>query len=102
MTVTLPPHEGVEIKALMQKGQQFVFNWSTDGGPVNFDMHGERPNAGDEFTSYWKEKQKTTAQGAFVAPFDGSHGWYWHNRSDQPVAVTVKVSGFYEKLYQPH
>jgi hypothetical protein len=98
MSLTLQPAEGAEIKASMRKGNQFVFNWAAEGGPVNFDMHGEKPNAGDKFTSYWKAMQQTGTQGTFVAPFDGTHGWYWRNRSDKPVTVKVKVSGFYEKL----
>lgn len=101
MTITLQEGEGSEIKALMKKGEQFVFAWTTDGGKVNFDMHGEVPNAGEKFTSYWKGKQKASANGLFVAPFDGTHGWYWRNRGDKPVTITVKVSGFYNKLYQP-
>ncbi len=82
----------------MRKGEQFVFNWAVEGGAVNVDMHGEKPNAGDEFTSYWKAKELTSDQGSFVAPFDGTHGWFWRNRGDKPVTVKVKVSGFYEKL----
>ena len=101
MSLTLQPDEGSEIKAAMRKGEQFVFTWVADGGKVNFDMHGEQPNAGEKFTSYWKDKQQTSAQGIFVAPFDGTHGWYWRNRGDKPVTVKVKVSGFYEKLYRP-
>lgn len=101
MSLTLQANEGAEIKAAMRKGEQFVFTWVAMGGKVNFDMHGERPNAGDEFTSYWKDKQQTDAQGTFVAPFDGTHGWYWRNRGDKPVTVKIKVSGFYEKLYRP-
>lgn len=101
MTLTLQPNEGAEIKASMRKGEQFVFSWEAQGGLVNFDMHGEPPNAGSEFTSYWKAQQQTNAQGTFAAPFDGSHGWYWGNRGDKPVTVKVKVSGFYEKLYRP-
>ena len=101
MSLTLQPDEGSEIKAAMRKGEQFVFAWVADGGKVNFDMHGEQPNAGEDFTSYWKDKQQTSAQGIFVAPFDGTHGWYWRNRGDKPVTVKVKVSGFYEKLYRP-
>ncbi|MBU1395295.1 MAG: hypothetical protein KKE84_04030 [Gammaproteobacteria bacterium] len=101
MSLTLQPGEGSEIKASMRKGEQFVFAWAAEGGKVNFDMHGERPNAGDEFTSYSKARQHTRAQGIFVAPFDGTHGWYWRNRGDKPVTVKVNVSGFYEKLYRP-
>lgn len=101
MMLTLQPGEGSEIKATMRQGNQFVFIWTAEGGKVNFDMHGERPNAGAEFTSYWKDKQQTSAQGAFVAPFDGTHGWFWRNRGDQPVTVKVKVSGFYSALQRP-
>lgn len=98
MSLTLQPGEGAEIKATMRKGEQFVYNWAVEGGPVNVDMHGEKLNAGDKFTSYWKGQQLTNDQGTFVAPFDGTHGWYWRNRGDKPVSVKVKVSGFYEKL----
>lgn len=101
MMLTLEPFEGAEIKASMRKGERFVFSWIVQGGKVNVDMHGERPNAGDEFTSYWKDTKQASAQGTFVAPFDGSHGWYWQNRGEQPVTVKVRVSGFYEKLYRP-
>jgi hypothetical protein len=44
--------------------------------------------------------QQTEAQGSFIAPFDGTHGWYWRNRGDQPVTVKLKVSGFYEKIFK--
>lgn len=100
MTLALQPSEGVEVKASMRKGEQFVFNWTVEGGKVNFDMHGEPPGKDDKFTSYWKATQQTEAQGAFVAPFDGTHGWFWRNRGDQPVTVKLKVSGFYEKIFK--
>ena len=101
MSLTLAPGKGAEIKAAMQTGDVFVFSWTSEGGPVNFDMHGERPNAGDEFTSFWEDKQQSSGHGFFTAPFAGAHGWYWVNRGAQPVTVTVKTSGFYAKLYRP-
>lgn len=101
MILVLQPDEGTEIKALMREGDSFVFTWKTEGGPVNFDMHGEPPNAGEEFSSYWRDKAQTSAHGNFIAPFEGTHGWYWRNRGSSPVTVTVRVSGFFEKLYKP-
>lgn len=102
MAVTLQPGEGAEIKALMRKGEQFVFTWATDGAPVKADMHGEPENAKPgEFTTYWKEAQQTGAQGEFTAGFDGIHGWFWRNKGDKPVTITVKVTGFHQKLYRP-
>jgi len=101
MTVVLKPHTGAEIKALMRTGDYFVFRWEATG-PVTMDMHGERPNAGDEFTRYWKEADQTSAQGQFTAPFDGRHGWHWRNRSEKDVTIKVHTAGFYESLFQPH
>ena len=102
MTITLAPHSGQEVKAHMQAGDSFVFSWATTGGPVKVDMHGEKPNAAEgEFTSYWEERAQTSAQGSFTAPFAGTHGWYWRNKGDTPVTVTVKTAGFYKDLFQP-
>ena len=102
LTLDLPPHSGAEIKAHMLKGDSFVFSWHSTGGPVKVDMHGEPVNAADdEFTSYWKERQSEAGQGDFTATFDGTHGWYWRNKSDAPVKVTVKVAGFYKDLFKP-
>lgn len=100
MSITLQPNEGMEIKALMRAGESFVFGW-TSSGPVGFDMHGEKVGAGDEFSSYWKDRDQTAAHGRFVAPFEGTHGWWWKNRGTAPVTITVKVGGYFEKLYVP-
>lgn len=101
MSLTLQPDEGAEIKAAMKGGDVFVFAW-TATGPVNFDMHGEATDAkADEFTSYWKDRGQSSGNGSFTAPFNGNHGWYWRNRGTEPVTVTVKVSGYFEKLFLP-
>ncbi len=101
MSLTLEPGKGAEVKAKMLDGAAFMFSW-TSGGPVNFDMHGEKPDDGDKFTSYWLDNQKTEGHGRFIAPFTGVHGWYWKNKGTVPVTVTVKVSGYFEPLYRPH
>ena len=102
MDIKLPPHQGAEIKAHMQAGDHFVFRWESSGGPVKVDMHGEPPNAGDdEFTTYWKERQLSSAQGSFTAPFTGKHGWYWRNKGETPVTVKLRTTGFYQDLFRP-
>lgn len=101
LSVTLAPGKGAEIKAAMKEGASFVFSWnaSTD---VASDMHGERTGGAEgEYTSYWIEPARKRASGSFTAPFDGSHGWYWLNRGDSPVTVTVEVTGFQEGLFRP-
>jgi hypothetical protein len=97
-TVTLKPDEGLEVKAIMNAGDRIVFDWASEGGPVNFDMHGERFNDGDNFTSYWQGRNEPAANGAFEAPFDGTHGWYWRNRGDETVTIVLQTSGFYDGI----
>ncbi|MEN2747262.1 hypothetical protein [Sphingomonas sp. T9W2] len=98
-TVILEPGKGIEVKARMKAGDSFNFRW-TATGPVRADMHGE-PTGGkeDEFTDYWKQKDVASSQGSFTAPFAGTHGWYWKNREDKPITVTVRLDGFYESVF---
>jgi hypothetical protein len=102
VTIELAPHTGTELKAKMQEGDSFVFEWRSEGGPVKVDMHGERAGAAEgEFTSYWEEREVASAQGAFTAPYSGTHGWYWRNKGETPVKVTLRTTGFYGELFQP-
>jgi hypothetical protein len=102
MILTLLPNQGAEIKAIMDKNTNLVFNWEVKGGVAYFDMHGEALNAiGDEFTSYWEGDNESNTSGAFAAPFDGTHGWYWQNKGSEPIEVHLSTSGFYKELYTP-
>ena len=102
VTLTLASGEGAEVKATMRRGDRFVYTWSTDGGAVDFDMHGEPSvRKGDEFTSHSKKDGQTAAHGSFEAPFDGTHGWFWQNLGAEAVSITLKTSGFYEKIGKP-
>jgi len=99
--VILQPGQGAEIKSKMKPGDNFIFSWNVEGGVVSFDMHGEPPNAGNEFTSYWVGRNQSSANGSFGAPFEGTHGWYWENSGSTPVTVHLTMSGFYDGIYRP-
>lgn len=101
MSLTLQPRTGAEIKALMKQGENLVFEWKVEGGAVSFDMHGERLNAVDEFTSYWLGRDQSNASGTFEAPFEGTHGWYWQNNGNEPVTIHLTTSGHYDDIYRP-
>lgn len=96
MQVTLAPGERAEIKAVMQKDARIAFNWSVDGGHVNFDTHADAP--GISYHGYEKGQQSTGQQGELVAAFDGKHGWFWRNRSAGTVTVTLRVDGAFSEL----
>lgn len=98
VTLTLQPGEGREVKATMKAGEEFEFTWATDRNAVNYDQHGEVFGAAsDEYTSYDKGTKASSA-GKFRAPFDGTHGWYWRNRTEGPVTITVSATGQFSKF----
>ncbi len=100
MTLTLAPGKGAEVKAALKAGDGLVFRWKASGD-VALDMHGEAPGAKGTWTSYAVEAAQREGAGTFVAPFDGTHGWYWLNRGDAPVTVEIEAAGSLEKLYRP-
>lgn len=95
--VRIGPDGEVEYKAKMKTGQAMVYSWAVDRGSVYYDFHGEP--ADPKQSKRYKEVQETKiANGVFVAPFDGKHGWYWLNLTADPIVVTVQLSGFYESF----
>jgi hypothetical protein len=101
MSVTLAPGEGAEIKAQMNAGERLVFSWTSSGGGVDVDMHGEAADKTGCDRSYWTGEFEAGGHGAFEAPMTGNHGWFWQNLNDTPVTITVKTSGFYRRLFKP-
>ena len=95
MSVTLAPGEGAEIKLVMVKGAQANFAWTANGAVVNFDTHGD---GSGENISYEKGRGVAEDEGVLEAAFDGNHGWFWRNRTDAPVTVTLKTSGAYSDI----
>ena len=95
---TLAPGEGVEVKLLMTQGQQAMYLWNADGSVVYHDTHGE--GAGLNI-SYEKGHGVPQDQGTLTAAFDGQHGWWWRNTTDQPVIVSLRAAGDYEKMLHP-
>lgn len=97
MTVTLAPDEGTEIKVDMVKGATVSYEWWTDGGKANFDVHGDSKELKISYHNYSKGSA-TRKSGELVADFDGSHGWFWRNRTKAPLTVTIKTDGEYSSI----
>ena len=96
LTVTLQPAQGIEVKMSMRTLEKAFYAWTTDGGEVYFNMHGEPPNAPKDYAAHRYGKGTSTAEtGELVAAFDGVHGWFWRNRTEQPVKITLKTGGEY-------
>ncbi|MNF50221.1 hypothetical protein D3C84_315110 [compost metagenome] len=96
VTVTLKPGEATEIKLEMLNTATVSYEWTTNGVPVNHDTHGEPYNGPQGYYhSYSKAKQVKGDKGQFTAIFDGTHGWFWRNRSNSEVTITLKTKGEY-------
>lgn len=99
MTVRLKPGQGAEIKVAMRKGAAVRYEWTTQGGSVNYDTHGDPVNAPKGFYhGYGKGRNSGGDAGTLQAAFDGTHGWFWRNRSNAEVTVTLKTSGDYAEI----
>ena len=99
LSVTLKPGQAAEIKLAMRKDTRVHYEWATQGGPVNYDSHGDPVGAAKGFYhGYGKGRNATGDAGMLLAAFDGKHGWFWRNRSDAQVTVTLKTSGGYDKI----
>lgn len=98
-TVRLKPGQGAEIKLTMRKDAAVRYEWATQGGPVNYDTHGDPVNAPKGFYhGYSKGRNSGGDAGTLQAAFDGTHGWFWRNRSGAEVTITLKTSGDYAKI----
>lgn len=96
LIVTLKPGEGAEIKMAMSKGAKARYEWTSAGGRVNHDTHGDGPGGASHSFSKGREVERDS--GELTAPFDGNHGWFWRNRSESEVTVTLKVTGEYSSV----
>lgn len=93
--ITLAPDQGAEIKLVMNEGDVARFTWTSSGGRVNYDTHADRP--GLSYHGYEKGSLQTQT-GALTAAFTGSHGWFWRNRTGQPVTITLRTEGAYTEI----
>lgn len=93
--ITLAPDQGAEIKLVMEDGARVSFTWSSSGGAVNFDTHADRP--GTPYHGYGKGSEQRV-EGELVAAFTGSHGWFWRNRTGEPVTITLRTTGDYTEV----
>lgn len=100
-TITLRPNQGLEVKLDMRRGARVSYSW-TATGPVNYDLHGEPPNPGRNAAhSYKNGRGSLGEQGEFIAAFDGTHGWFWRNRSGRDLTVTLQTQGDYARIIRP-
>ena len=90
----------MEYKYRLEKGKALLYTWKATA-PVNYELHAEPDGAPRGYAqSYEKRDATQEASGTLTAPFPGIHGWYWENKTDQPVTVTLQTAGFYNLAHE--
>lgn len=90
--VILTPGEGTEFKLTMEEGATARFSWVSEGGPINFDTHGD---GGGQSISYEKGRGVPEDEGELKAAFTGNHGWFFRNRNDNDITLVLRTGGDY-------
>jgi hypothetical protein len=99
ISIELKPNQATEVKLSMPKGASVNFDWNASGGGLNYDTHGDPVGASKDFYhGYGKGRNETQKVGILTAAFDGKHGWFWRNRSENTVVVTLNVEGQFSDM----
>ena len=101
ITIKVPANRGIEYKFTAEKEASFSYTWKTENGEkLFFDFHGEpKGNTTGYFKSY-KETTDNNSSGTLTTPFEGTHGWYWANKTPKPITVILKAFGDYKRTDQ--
>lgn len=95
ISFTLAPMQGTEYKLVMDAGAVATFQFVVDGGVVNYDAHGE---GGGQSLSYEEVRGVDSGGGQLQPPISGTHGWFFRNRGEQAITVTLRTGGAYSEL----
>ena len=100
--IELLPYESIELKYELAQGAPMIFAWRATGA-VNYDMHAHPHEGGVDLTESYSITDAQTQAALYVAPFTGIHGWYWQNRTMQPVTLTLDATGAItaSKIFDP-
>ena len=95
VTFTLDPDAYTEVKLVMAAGDVAEYAWVAEGGRINFDLHAH----GDgQSIDYDRGRGATSGDGSIEAPFPGEHGWFWRNRDNSAITVTLQLRGAYSEI----
>jgi len=92
--IELLPYEGIELKYVLDKGAPMLFSWHATA-PVNVDMHSHPFEGGVDATESFVIDNLQGQNAVYVAPFNGIHGWYWQNRTLEPVELVLDATGMF-------
>ena len=98
----IPPMVGMEFKYELDKGATMIYEWKSSFF-VDFDFHTEPEGAPRGTSDSFEKGTAAQSRGGYTAPYDGIHGWYWENKTDREITLTLTASGFFQnaRLFLP-
>ena len=99
---TVPAGKGMEFKYELDKGATMIYSWKASNY-VDFDFHTEPEGKPSSASDSFEKGEAAQKRGGYTAPYNGIHGWYWENKTDRDVTVTLTTAGFYDEamLFMP-
>lgn len=99
-SIPLASGEALEHKITMAEGAMVVYEWTTELGEdalltAEFHGHTERVGEAPGTVMFYVIHEEGRESGALRAPFEGIHGWYFHNQGDADIVVELRVAGFF-------
>jgi hypothetical protein len=97
--VIVPAKKGIEYKFKSLKYGNIKYEWTTDKGIVYIDFHGEVKQENlpkNVFYESYTLAYSNNMAGTLTAPFEGKHGWYFRNETNEDIVVTIRLNGQYE------
>jgi len=94
--------KALEYKLTMKQGYAVSYSWQannlSDPEKLLIEFHGHtvRTSEAPGDLMFYKISRGESSEGYMVAPFEGIHGWYFSNETNQDMSITLKLSGFYE------
>lgn len=93
---TLPAGQGMEFKYELDKGATMLYSWRANQY-VDFDFHTEPEGKPSSASDSFEKGEASQKRGAYTAPYNGIHGWWWENKTDRDVTITLTTAGFYDE-----
>jgi hypothetical protein len=86
----------------MKQSGAIVYSWRaleiSDPAGLTSEFHGHTDRApGTTGTlMFYRKAQGASESGSLIAPYDGTHGWYFRNDTPRAVVVRLTIAGFFD------
>jgi hypothetical protein len=97
--IRLAPKEGMEFKYRLEEKGAMLYSWTATAN-VHWELHSQPDNSPRGYAEFFDTQDGNGSHGAYNAPFPGIHGWWWENKSDQDVTITLTTAGFYAETHE--